>query len=247
MTLVFSIDWSPVAVEVTIVDPAAQTTLAAATERHHPATAAGEVDRWVRSTITAGRAALESLAAVGQTASEIAIVEVHTTVPGGLLALDATGAPVHDALFGTHAESAADADWLLDTIEGGGDAWREATGVLPSSGSTVALLSWLHRTDPTAWRAMARCTLPIGLLAERLGARPALCQRDAVGTAVADRRAPGWCVDLLRVVDDERDWSTTLPDIVPTGTPVGVLGAVIADALGVPTGRPLHIGSVLRA
>ena len=248
MTLLLRIDWSPDATEVGIVDIAAHTTLATASETHHPATPGHDVDRWLQSAATASRAALDSLAALGPTATDIRMVMVHTSAEGGLIALDANGAPVHDALLGTHADSAPDAAWLVKHAEGGDDGWIDASGVLPTSGSTVALLSWLHRSDPDAWAAMTRCTVPVGLLAERLGARPAIGELDAVGTAVADRRSPReWRTDLLSVVDGGRDWLATMPEIVDAATPIGVLTDDAAAALGLPAGRPLHIGSLLPA
>lgn len=247
MTLVLRIEWSTDGTRVTVADVAAHTSLAAASERHRPTTSGRDVDRWIDSATCATRAALDSLAAVGPTSSDLRAVEIHTEAIGGLVVLDAAGAPVHEALLGTHVESGADADWLVGRIDGGAESWLAATGVLPAIGSTVSLMSWLHRTDASAWEAMARCTLPIGLFAERLGARPAVGVRDAVGTAVADRRTgTTWCTELLRIVDDERDWSTTMPDIVDTATPVGVLDEAVAGALGVPAGLPLHMGSTLR-
>lgn len=247
MTLLLRIDWSPDASTASIIDIAAHQALAEATEPHPPTGGVHDADRWLRSATSASRAALESLVVIGPSASDIRLVEVGTVAPGGLVALDADGTPLHDALLGTHTESAADGDWLVRHTEGGADAWIEATGVPPTAGSTAALLSYLHRSDAAAWDAMARCTLPIGLLAERLGARPALGAADAAGTAVADRRTPqAWCVDLLRIVDGDRDWSATLPPIVDTAAPVGMLDPAIGDALGLPPDRPLHLGPLPR-
>lgn len=245
MTLLLRIDWSPESTEVSVVDIAAGSTLAVATETHHPASDGHDVDRWLRSATVAAHAALESLVVIGPSADDIRLVEVCTAAPGGLVALDAAGAPLHEALLGAHAESDADASWLLQQVDGGADSWVGRSGVPPTAGSTVALLSFLHRTDADAWNAMARCTLPVGLLAERLGGRAAIGEMDAIGTAVADRRTPRtWCVDLLGVVDADRDWVATMPEIVESGAPIGVLDPTIAAAIGVPEGRPLHVGPV---
>lgn len=243
MTLLLDIEWTPESTTVGIIDVAARSNLAVASETHHPAGDGHDVDRWLRSTAVAARSALDSLAAFGLTSDDVRSVRVHTRSAGGLVALDDSGAPLHAAMLGTHTGSAPDADWLVANADGGADAWLAGTGVIPTAGTTVALLSYLHRTEPDAWNAMARCTLPIGLLAERMGADPSLSEHDAIGTAVADRRVPNaWCTDLLRVVDETRDWAATMPTIVDTATPVGVLDATVADALGVPAGKPLHIG-----
>lgn len=248
MTLLLRIEWTPDATAVSVVDIAAGQLLTEASGTHHPAGDGHDVDRWLRSTIDATRATLDSLVVIGPSASDIRAVHIVSSSPGGLIAIDADGAPLHDALLGTHGGSAPDADWLLTHAEGGADAWLAATGVAPSAGSTVALLSYLHRTDPEVWAAMERCTLPVGLLTERLGGRPAIGATAAVGTAVADRRAPHtWCTDLLGIVDADRDWLATMPAIVDDATPIGVLDATVADAMGVPAGRPLHVGAGLGA
>jgi xylulokinase len=116
--------------------------------------------------------------------------------------------------------------------------------VLPGAGSTVALLSWLHRSDPEAWAAATRFTLPVGYLLERLGGDPAVGSHDAVGTAVLDRRSgERWCTELLAVVDGGRDWRTALPVVVTTATAVGLVSEEAAAALGIPAGLPLHAGA----
>lgn len=245
MTLLLSIDWSPDGTAVRIIDVAARSLLAESCHAHERGDG-HEVDDWVRTTIATAHDALESLVALGPTAADIEMVDVRTTAPGGLLALDATGTPVHGALLGSHVDSATDTEWLLDRVDGGSDGWLAATGVLPVAGSTAALLSFLHRTDPDAWRAMVRCALPVSLLAERLGAAPALSVHDAAGTAVADRRLPRtWCTDLLALIDDGIDWSATMPPIVDTATPVGVFDADLATDLGIRTDRPLHVGATI--
>ena len=127
---------------------------------------------------------------------------------GGLVALGADGSPVHDAVVGSHTGSGADADWLVGHLDGGAEAWLAATEVLPTAGSTVALLSWLHRCAPEAWSAATRFTLPAGYLLECLGGDAAVSSIDAVGTAVLDlHTGERWRTDLLAVVDGDRDWA----------------------------------------
>lgn len=246
MTLALRIDWSPEASTASVIDVAATQVLAESTQSHRSAGVDRDLDDWLRSTVAASRDALDALVAIGPSAADVGAVHVCTSSPGGLVALDAAGTPLHDALLGTHGDSAADAEWLLSHTDGGADAWLAASGVLPTAGSTVALLSFLHRTDGAAWQAMARCTLPVGLLAERLGAGPSLDVFGARGTAVADRHEPqSWRTDLLRAVDADRDWLATLPPIVDPTTPVGTLDASIADAMGLPRGGPVHLGSII--
>lgn len=247
MTLVLEIRWSAPGTTVVVVDTATHSTVG---EGHaeHPGAGASEQDAagWWDAAGRAARLALDGLAALGLTAEEIALVSVaEGAPPGGLVALDDTGMPVRDGLLGDHEGSAPDADWLIGHAEGGADGWRAATDLLPTAGSTVALLSWLHRSDGAAWDRATRFTTPAGWLLEQLGAdEPSVGPRDAVGTAVLDRRSgERWCTDLLAVVDDGRDWERALPRIVPAATPVGVLSTGAADVLGTRAGLPLHTGT----
>lgn len=80
---------------------------------------------------------------------------------GGLVAFDSSGI-VCAAVPGDHVDSGADAEWLIAQFADGAGSWRETTGILPEAGSTVALLSWLHRTAPETWSELHTITVPLG-------------------------------------------------------------------------------------
>jgi sugar (pentulose or hexulose) kinase len=66
---------------------------------------------------------------------------------------------------------------------------------------------------------------------------------DAVGTAVLDLHdAERWRIDLLAVVDSDRDWLAVLPRVAPTAAAVGVVSPAAASELGIPAGLALHVG-----
>jgi xylulokinase len=245
MTLVLEIGWAESATTVAVVDTVAHSRVGEG-RASHPSATDGETDPrgWWPALVDATRDALAALSAVGLQPSEVRTIVVGAgDPPGGLIALDDHGAPVHAALTGSHEASAADAGWLLSQLDGGADAWSAATGVVPTAGSTVALLSWLHRSAPDAWAAARRFTLPAGWLVERLGGDAALGSHDAVGTAVLDRRSGvTWRTDLLAVVDRGIAWERALPGVVRAAEPVGALSAAAADELGLGAGTPLHVG-----
>lgn len=246
MTLVLEIGWNEDATQVTVVDTAAHSKVGEG-RAANPSPVEGLVDAgaWWTATVTATRHAIDGLTALGLPVDDLRSVLVGPGAPaGGLVALGADGAPVHDAAVGSHASSGPDADWLLGHLDGGAEAWLAATDLLPTAGSTVALLSWLHRSAPEAWEAATRFTLPAGYLLERLGGHPAVGALDAVGTAVLDRRSDErWCTDLLAVVDGERDWVAALPAIAVTATAVGQVSEAAAAELDIPAGLPLHAGA----
>ncbi len=245
MTLVLQIGWTEAATEVVVVDTAARSKVGEG-RATHPEAPEGQVDpeAWWFALVSATRLALDGLSAIGLQSSDLrsALVTAGGT-PGGLVALGTDGAAVHPALLASHASSGADADWLVGHLDGGADAWSAATGVLPTAGATVSLLSWLHRSAPEAWASAARFTLPAGWLLERLGGDRAVASHDAVGTAVLDRHTgERWCTELLAVVDGDRDWVAALPVVATAARTVGALSPTAATELGLPAGLPLHVG-----
>ncbi len=245
MTLVLEIGWTEAAAEVVVVDTAARSKVGEG-RAANPAPVEGLVDAtaWWAAVVQATHHAVEGLTALGLPADDLRSVLVAPGLPtGGLVALGADAAPVHAAAVGSHTASGADADWLVGHLDGGAEAWLAATEVLPTAGSTVALLSWLHRCAPDAWSAATRFTLPAGYLLECLGGDASVSSIDAVGTAVLDlHTAETWRTDLLAVVDGDRDWTAALPRVVPTAASVGALSPAAASELGIPAGLPLHVG-----
>lgn len=245
MTLVLEIGWTDEATQVAVIDTSAHSKVGEG-RAANPSPVEGLVDAtaWWAATVTATRHAVEGLTALGLPADDLRSVLVAPGTPaGGLVALGSDGAPVHLAAVGSHADSGPDADWLVGHLDGGAEAWLAATGLLPTAGTTVALLSWLHRCAPEAWAAATRFTLPAGYLLERLGGDPAVSGHDAVGTAVLDLHSgERWRTDLLSVVDGDRDWAAALPTVVLTAAAAGQISEAAAEELGIPAGLPLHAG-----
>lgn len=247
MTLILEISWSSASTTVRVRDTATHETVSEGSAAHAPPTAAHEQDPddWWRATVAATAEALNTMAAMRLPIDEIALVLVDVgDPPGGLVVLDETGRLVGPALLGSHEASGADAAWLVDHTEGGADTWRTATGTEPGAGSTVALLSWLHRIDPDAWSQLHRVTVPTGWLVEQLTGEVRVGAHDAVGTGLLDGRgAERWQTELLAVVDATRDWSAALPHIVLTARPAGGLTDGAATALGLRPVLPVHAGA----
>lgn len=245
MTLVLQIGWTEAATDVVVVDTAARSKVGEG-RAAHPEAPDAQVDpeAWWFALVEATRLALDALSALGLQSSELHTAVITSGDPnGGLVALGADGAAVHPALLASHTSSGADADWLVSHLDGGADAWSTATGVVPTAGSTVSLLSWLHRCAPEAWGSASRFTLPAGWLLERLGGDRAVATHEAVGTAVLDlHTGERWRTELLAVVDGERDWVAALPVVATAARTVGSLTPTAAAELGLPSGLPLHVG-----
>jgi|GEM_PF-1813793 hypothetical protein len=244
MTLALTIDWSAQSTAVTITDIAARSIVAEGRSSHvSGATTKETTANWWQSLVGATHTAIDGLAALGLTINDIRLIELSGNHPrGGLVAFDASGI-VCAAVAGDHAGSDADAEWLVEQFTGGADSWRETTGVLPEAGSTVALLSWLHRTLPETWAEIHTITIPIGFYTRQLGGDHAISMSAAIGTGVVDRQSGTWCTSMLDVVDPTTSWTVALPRIADTATPVGLLTSEAARALGLPSSCPLHVGS----
>jgi len=135
----------------------------------------------------------------------------------GMVALNADDRPVHPAKLWNDTQSAPDAAWLRGQLasadDGDGAAtWAEAVGSVPLAAFTVTKLSWLHRSHPDAWSAMARVLLPHDYLTHRLTGEYTTDRGDASGTGYWSPSAGEYRWDLLAIVDAERDWH----DVVPT-------------------------------
>jgi xylulokinase len=142
----------------------------------------------------------------------------------GLVALDARREVIRPAKLWNDTESAPDTGWLLKQL-GGAAAWADAVGSVPLAAFTVTKLSWLHRSEPDAWARLAHVVLPHDWMTMRLCgdslAGPVTDRGDASGTGYWSPTAGEYRWDLLAIVDTNRDWSSTVPDVVPAGRVVG--------------------------
>ena len=85
----------------------------------------------------------------------------------GMVALDADGAVIRDALLWNDTRSASSA---LDLIEelGGGQAWADAIGSVPVASLTITKLRWLRDNEPENAARVAAVALPHDWLTWRL-------------------------------------------------------------------------------
>lgn len=166
----------------------------------------------------------------------------------GMVALDADGAVVRDALLWNDTRSAQAAlDLISELGEGdpvaGAAAWADAIGSVPVASLTVTKLRWLRDAEPENAARVAAVALPHDWLSWRLagygpaaeGGVPDLTalttdRSDASGTGYWSS-ADGWRLDLVRLALGRDD--VVLPRVVDPG-------AVALEAAR--DGSPLLIG-----
>ncbi len=188
MTLVAGVDSSTQSCKVVVCDAA---TGELRYEAHAPHPDGTEVapQAWWHALGTAGAGLLEQVAAVAIAGQQ------H-----GLVALDAEGHPVRDALLWNDVRSAASAAELVTEL-GGPQAWTEAVGSVPVAAFTVAKLRWLADHEPDRADRVARIMLPHDYLTWRLrgggDAEPTTDRGDASGTGYWSAATGGYRKDLL--------------------------------------------------
>jgi xylulokinase len=156
----------------------------------------------------------------------------------GLVALDAADEVLRPAKLWNDTESAPDARWLIDQLEGGRAAWAHACGSVPVASFTITKLSWLHRSEPDVWARLHRVALPHDWLTHRLTGAFVTDRGDASGTGYWSPVDESYHWDLLAIVDADRAWPTAVPEVRTAGDVAGQLSVQAAEALGWRGSRP---------
>jgi xylulokinase len=161
----------------------------------------------------------------------------------GMVALDAAGEVIRPAKLWNDTESAPDAGWLLKQLPGGAAAWAAAVGSVPVASFTVTKLSWLHRSEPEAWRRLAHVLLPHDWLTYRLTGQYVTDRGDASGTGYWSPAEGHYRTDVLAIVDGERDWSQVVPQVLGPREAAGEWrGAVVGPGTGDNMATALGLG-----
>jgi len=147
----------------------------------------------------------------------------------GMVALDADGEVVRDALLWNDTRSAPSALALIDEL-GGPQAWADAIGSVPVASLTVTKLRWLRDHEPDAAARVAAVALPHDWLTWRLaGYGPGNADLTALTTDRSDVSGTGYWSPFTE--DYRRDLlelalghDVVLPRVVGAGEAAGVAG-----------------------
>ncbi|MFC5724504.1 xylulokinase [Streptomyces gamaensis] len=172
----------------------------------------------------------------------------------GLVAVDADGRPVRDALLWNDTRSAPQAARLIEEL-GGPQAWAEAVGTVPVAAVTAAKLRWLADHEPDAADRTARVLLPHDWLTWRLcggpasGTEPATDRGDASGTGYFSPAEGRYRTDLLELAlrgRSPRPPRVLAPHEAAGHTPGGTLVAAgTGDNMGAALGLGLAPGEAV--
>ncbi|MFR9732014.1 xylulokinase [Saccharopolyspora sp. MS10] len=208
----------------------------------HPA--GTEVDPW--SWWTAAREAVEQAAAASPGPIEAVSVAGQQH---GMVALDARGEPVRDALLWNDTRSAPQARALVERH--GADGLAARTGLVPVASFTLTKLAWLAEHEPHHADRVDRVLLPHDWLTWLFAGRPerACTDRgDASGTGYFDPATGSWLPDLLSEAMGGR--TPRLPEVLDPAGSAGrgtgfapLEGAVLAAGTGDNMAGALGIGA----
>jgi xylulokinase len=161
----------------------------------------------------------------------------------GMVVLDADRRVVRPAKLWNDTESASDAADLVDRLPGGRRGWAEACGSVPVASFTVTKLAWLRRHEPAAWERLAHVVLPHDWVTSRLTGRLTTDRGDASGTGYWSAASGGYRLDLLELVDAERDWAAVVPPVLGPSEAAGEWhGAVVGPGTGDNMAGALGVG-----
>ncbi len=172
----------------------------------------------------------------------------------GMVALDADGNVIRDAMLWNDTSSAPDAADLIaelgdGDVAAGAQAWADAIGSVPVPSLTVTKLRWLARVEPENAARVAAVALPHDWLTWRLMGAPSLDalttdRSDASGTGYWSPATGEYRRDLLvRALGHD----VTLPAVVAPGASAGVTdceltcGAVVGVGAGDNAGAALGL------
>ncbi|QRY42029.1 xylulose kinase [Microbacterium hominis] len=197
MALVMGVDSSTQSCKVVIVDAATGTVVRTGRASHPDGTSVDPEAWWV-----ALQAAIADAGGIADVAAWAIGGQQH-----GMVALDAQGRVVRDALLWNDTRSAGAAADLI--AEFGADALAARTGVVPVASFTITKLRWLRDAEPDNASAVAAVALPHDWLTWRLrgygpvaDGAPAFDElitdrSDASGTGYWDPATDGYDRELL--------------------------------------------------
>ncbi|WP_299050745.1 FGGY-family carbohydrate kinase [uncultured Nocardioides sp.] len=168
----------------------------------------------------------------------------------GMVALDADGAPVRDALLWNDTRSGPAAAELVAEM-GGPQACADAVGSVLVASFTVTKLRWLRDAEPDHAAAVRRVLLPhdwVSLHLAAPGTAPWTDRGDASGTGYHDPATGEWRHDLLvAALGHDADLPRVAgPGEVAAATAAGTpIGAGTGDNMAAALGLGLRTGDVL--
>lgn len=172
----------------------------------------------------------EARAAAGVEADDVVAISIAAQCHA-LVALDQGGAVIRPAKLWNDTTTSPEVTELTERI--GAEAWIERVGSLPTAAFTASKVLWLARHEPESFERMRTMLLPHDWLTYRLTGRFVTDRSEATGTGYYDARRGEYALEILRLIDPERDWAAQLPEVLGPSEQAGSILPAAATELGV--------------
>lgn len=125
---------------------------------------------------------------------------------------------------------------------GGEPRLLEGPGNLLLPGYTLPKILWFKQFEPALYQKMSTFALPHNYINFWLTGQISMEYGDASGTGFLNIPTREWNMELLRLLDDKRDWKSFLPPLRPSHEPAGYVTPEAAGLLGLRPGIPVSSG-----
>ncbi len=159
----------------------------------------------------------------------------------GLVALDEQNQALYAVKLWCDTATQKEVDEITHAC-GGRDALIEHVGNPIVTGYTAPKIRWLKNHRPEAYKNLAHILLPHDYINFVLTGAHVMEFGDASGTGLLDVRQRQWSAAVINALDEERDLSKCLPDLIDADQMVGRTHAECAREFGIPEGVPVSAG-----
>jgi xylulokinase len=155
----------------------------------------------------------------------------------GLVAVDASGAPLRPAIIWADQRATAEAEFLAERC-GFQHVYRR-TGHRPGASYTAAKLLWVQRHQPNLYARIHQVLQAKDYAAYKLSGILATDYSDASSTNLFDLEKRDWALDMIAAVGLDPG---KLPPALPSSTVIGRVTPEAAAQTGLLAGTPVVIG-----
>lgn len=156
----------------------------------------------------------------------------------GMIAVDASGAPVFPSIIHSDTRSSAQVDHQLDLM--GVRDWYELTGSRPSAHFTPSKVMWLRDNHPDLYNRTAWVIQTKDFIRGKLtGVWGVTDPSDASLSGMLNVLGRHWAKDAMADLGID---PAILPEILPSFAVAGTLAYTPARLLGLPEGLPVAVG-----
>jgi xylulokinase len=149
----------------------------------------------------------------------------------GFVPIDKNGAVLAPVKLWCDTSTQAECEEIMENI-GGKEECIKSAGNPIAVGYTASKILWLKKNNPPAYARMTTILLPHDYLNFYLSGTRTMEHGDASGTGLLDISTRTWSKSVVNALDNERDLTPCLPNIIGSDDIAGAIKKEISDELG---------------